>query len=296
MRYRSALVTVLMALFTASAWGQTVEYVHTDTLGSPVAITNSSGTVIERTVYEPYGAVVNRALSNGPGFSGHVTDATTGLVYMQQRYYDPALGRFLSVDPVSVDGVSGDNFNRYRYASNNPYTYRDPDGQLVFLIPVVVICVEGACEAAAFWIVNAVGASAALAIIGNHYLNKADDAKASKPETKTDGNASEKKEPNNPYGSKGKPDHQAEVDKLEERAREQAGPDEKVVREKKVQGDSGSNRKPDVQIVDKDGNTRKVFEAEREPDSKYVQGKKDEYDRLGIEQEYYDLNDNLQPP
>jgi hypothetical protein len=58
----------------------------------------------------------------------------------------------------------------------------------------------------------------------------------------------------------------------------------------------GSNRRPDVQIVDKDGNTRKVFEAEREPDSKYVQSKKDEYDRLGIEQEYYDLNDNLQPP
>src|SRR5262245_53297735 len=101
------ILPVLMLLLTAEAWGQTVEYIHTDALGSPVAITNASAAVIERTVYEPYGAIVNRPLSNGPGFTGHVTDSVTALVYMQQRYYDPAVGRFLSVDPVSADNVSG---------------------------------------------------------------------------------------------------------------------------------------------------------------------------------------------
>jgi RHS repeat-associated protein len=121
---------VVTPFLTAQAWGQTVEYIHTDALGSPVAVTNSSGAVIERTVYEPYGAIVNRPLTNGPGFTGHVTDAVTGLVYMQQRYYDPVLGRFLSVDPVTVS-EAGSNFNRYWYANDNPYKFTDPDGTTI---------------------------------------------------------------------------------------------------------------------------------------------------------------------
>src|SRR3546814_2627857 len=48
---------------------------------------------------------------------------------MQQRYYDPRVGRFWSVDPVTVDSVGG-NFNRYWYANNNPYRFTDPDGRM----------------------------------------------------------------------------------------------------------------------------------------------------------------------
>jgi uncharacterized protein RhaS with RHS repeats len=48
---------------------------------------------------------------------------------MQQRYYDPLAGRFLSVDPVVTDTKTGDSFNRYAYAENNPFRYRDPDGR-----------------------------------------------------------------------------------------------------------------------------------------------------------------------
>jgi RHS repeat-associated protein len=58
-----------------------------------------------------------------------VNDADTGLVYMQQRYYDPVAGRFLSVDPVVTDANSGKTFNRFSYAANNPYKYIDPDGR-----------------------------------------------------------------------------------------------------------------------------------------------------------------------
>src|SRR3546814_21172324 len=50
------------------------------------------------------------------------------MVYMQQRYYDPSLGRFLSVDPVSASSF-GDNFNRYWYANNSPHKFIDPDGR-----------------------------------------------------------------------------------------------------------------------------------------------------------------------
>jgi uncharacterized protein RhaS with RHS repeats len=48
---------------------------------------------------------------------------------MQQRYYEPLAGRFLSVDPVVTDSETGDSFNRYAYAGLNPYKYVDPDGR-----------------------------------------------------------------------------------------------------------------------------------------------------------------------
>jgi transmembrane sensor len=65
----------------------------------------------------------------GLHFTGHVADATTGLTYMQQRYYDPIAGRFLSVDPVLTDANTGKMFGRYTYVENNPYAKVDPDGR-----------------------------------------------------------------------------------------------------------------------------------------------------------------------
>jgi RHS repeat-associated protein len=107
----------------------TVKYQHTDALGTPIAVTDASKAVIQTSEYEPYGQLVNRALTDGPGFTGHVQDATTGLTYMQQRYYDPMIGRFLSVDPVAANPNTGASFNRYMYGSNNPYRFLDPDGR-----------------------------------------------------------------------------------------------------------------------------------------------------------------------
>jgi len=48
---------------------------------------------------------------------------------MQQRYYDPIAGRFLSVDPVTTNAGTGGHFNRYVYGENNPYKYVDPNGE-----------------------------------------------------------------------------------------------------------------------------------------------------------------------
>jgi RHS repeat-associated protein len=106
-----------------------VKYQHTDALGSPVAVSNQTGAVIDRTNYDPYGGAINKTM-DGIGYTGHVMDPVTGLTYMQQRYYDPAIGRFLSVDPVTASSVTGANFNRYWYANNNPYRFIDPDGRL----------------------------------------------------------------------------------------------------------------------------------------------------------------------
>jgi RHS repeat-associated protein len=112
----------------AEVSGSTVTYNHTDALGSPVAQTNAAGAILSRTRYEPYGYIV-AGTPRTIGFTGHVNDNDTGLVYMQQRYYDAFAGRFLSVDPVVTNANSGANFNRYFYAANSPYNFRDPDGR-----------------------------------------------------------------------------------------------------------------------------------------------------------------------
>ncbi|WP_428942551.1 RHS repeat domain-containing protein [Xanthomonas oryzae] len=107
----------------------TVKFQHTDALGSPIAVSDAAGAVIQTSDYEPFGQLLNRPLTDGPGFTGHVQDAATGLTYMQQRYYDPGLGAFLSVDPVTAYSNPNGAFNRYWYASNNPYRFTDPDGR-----------------------------------------------------------------------------------------------------------------------------------------------------------------------
>ncbi|MBO9872956.1 MULTISPECIES: RHS repeat-associated core domain-containing protein [Xanthomonas] len=130
LRLLAATALSLFVAFGASA--QTVRYVHTDGLGSVVLITDKDRNVVERSEYEPYGGLLNRPITNMPGYTGHVMDMATGLTYMEQRYYDQELGRFLSVDPIAVRGEDG--FNRYWYANNNPYKFVDLDGRESFLV------------------------------------------------------------------------------------------------------------------------------------------------------------------
>ena len=118
-----------LAAYSGSLSAQTVVYIHTDALGSVVAETDANRNVLERREYEPYGQQLAPAVKNGPGYTGHVQDASTGLVYMQQRYYDPTIGTFLSVDAVTAYQKPITNFNRYVYGRSNPYRFTDPDGR-----------------------------------------------------------------------------------------------------------------------------------------------------------------------
>lgn len=61
------------------------------------------------------------------GAAGGIEDAGTGLVLLGARYYDPVIGRFLSVDP-QLDAGTPAQFNAYVYSGNNPVTYSDPSG------------------------------------------------------------------------------------------------------------------------------------------------------------------------
>jgi RHS repeat-associated protein len=73
------------------------------------------------------------------GLSPNVSrDSETGLTYMQARFYDASVGRFLSTDPIHFTDDNPFTFNRYAYANNNPYKYTDPNGQLAFLAPMLI--------------------------------------------------------------------------------------------------------------------------------------------------------------
>lgn len=106
-----------------------VAYVHTDGLGSAVARTNSSAALTQQVQYDPWGDGWAGTNPSAVGYAGHHHDVATDLVQMQQRYYDPLIGRFLSPDPEPTNANTGENFNRYWYANNNPYRYTDPDGR-----------------------------------------------------------------------------------------------------------------------------------------------------------------------
>lgn len=107
------------------------------TMAATASLSCASGTLsgvnclgaLRRTRYEAYGNTAAGAVPSGLGFTGHVNDADSGLVYMQQRYYDPIAARFMSVDPIVTDANTGKGFNLYEYANNNPYRYTDPDGR-----------------------------------------------------------------------------------------------------------------------------------------------------------------------
>lgn len=90
-------------------------------------VTDRTGAVA-RAYTDPYGAPrpSTTALVTDRGWLQKTKD-TTGLVDLGARYYDPALGRFLSPDPLNVQ-VTAQSANAYAYSNNNPVTFTEPTG------------------------------------------------------------------------------------------------------------------------------------------------------------------------
>jgi len=115
-----------------TAYSDEITWLHHDHLGSAVAGTDETGAVAWTEKFTPYGiALMNDAANdNQAGFTGHMKDTDTGLTYMQARYYDPVVSRFLSHDPEDFlsQELNPGFFNRYMYVENNPINMIDPTG------------------------------------------------------------------------------------------------------------------------------------------------------------------------
>ena len=139
----------LAAIYVKKGGNDTMYYTHTDHLGSITEITNNTGTLLQRMQYDAWGKrsfITNNIGINNflfdRGYTGHEHLDQFALINMNGRLYDPVLGRMLSPDNFAQNSTQG--LNRYSYAMNNPMVYTDPDGELVWFIPVIIGAVVGA--------------------------------------------------------------------------------------------------------------------------------------------------------
>ena len=141
-----------------------LHYIYRDYQGSVTDITDASGTVVHRMRYSPWGKLLHtdgtpytrseelstdydRLLLLGRGYTGHEYLPWFGLVNVNARLYDPAIGRFLSPDPYVQMPDFSQNFNRYSYCLNNPLKFTDPSGEFFFsfFIPGLGTFIDAAC-------------------------------------------------------------------------------------------------------------------------------------------------------
>ncbi len=119
----------------------TLTYLISDGLGSLDMALDGSGNVLAQQLFFPYGRPFysSGTMPTAKGFTGQRTDgATSGLVYLNARYYDYVGRAFLSADTAS------DGLNRYAYAHWNPETLSDPSGNTTNCAPGVDLC-NGKC-------------------------------------------------------------------------------------------------------------------------------------------------------
>lgn len=109
--------------------GKDKYYYHVDGLGSIIALTNSTGKVVQTYDYDSFGVLKDQKnrIKQPYTYTGREWDKETGLYYYRARYYDPMEGRFISKDPIGFEG----GINIYNYVLANPIRYSDPTGLIV---------------------------------------------------------------------------------------------------------------------------------------------------------------------
>ena len=122
----------------------TFYYLHRDYLGSILAVTNSTGAIVEKRHFDAWGNVL--LVQNGQnidlgkltflerGYTGHEHLQGVGLINMNARLYDPKLHRFLAPDNFIQDAGNPQNYNLYGYGLNNPLRYTDPTGNFWHIV------------------------------------------------------------------------------------------------------------------------------------------------------------------
>lgn len=116
-------------------------HVLRDNLGSITHVIDTTGIVLQELAYTAWGQLRDPLTASiygpdnqpelllGRGYTGHEHLPWFGLINMNARLYDPAVGRFLSPDPIIQTPDNTQNFNRYSYCLNNPLKYTDSDGE-----------------------------------------------------------------------------------------------------------------------------------------------------------------------
>jgi RHS repeat-associated protein len=293
--------------------GAAAFYHHRDHLKSIRVITDAAGNEASRTVYRAFG---EKAVETGTdiepkGYIGERHDAETGYLFLNARFYDPMLGRFISPDWWDPN-KPGVGTNRYAYAHNDPVNKSDANGHSALDLhsnPTPYNIWEATksqinesldrgqiSQSIANAMHSVADAKFSLESGGgnNHWAGAASSAVNGVAAAAILGGATSRlnsalgsaatKGPPNPAGQHGKADHKAKVQELSDKAKAELKGGERVLEGKGLQGHK-SPRRPDVQIVDTNGKARKVFEAERNPTHKRNVEREKDYDKRGIDHE-----------
>ena len=148
----------------------TKTYLYTRNLqGEIISVTDTyTGTTVANYVYDSWGNVLTAtgvmADVNPIRYKGYYYDSEIGLYYLQTRYYDSQVGRFINADSFVSTGQDLTGFNMYAYCGNNPVSRVDESGQgwLHWLVTAAVVVV-----AAAAVVVTAGGAAAGIAAVAS---------------------------------------------------------------------------------------------------------------------------------
>jgi len=149
----------LVVEYGSSATLGGTQYLFTDQQGSPRAITSSTGAIVSRHDYAPFGEEIGtlgmRSSSQGytagdnarQKYAGMETDDATSMAHTLWRQFDSSSGRWTSPDPYagSMSVASPQSFNRYSYVNNDPVNSVDPTG--LALSDIGVCQTENAAEA-----------------------------------------------------------------------------------------------------------------------------------------------------
>ena len=127
----------------------TLYYYVLNIQGDVVGLLNAAGDPVVEYEYDPWGKLLetrivvdeteaeyeeynNMGLRNPLRYRGYIYDSDTGLYYLQSRYYDPAIGRFINADAfASTDTNDLLASNMFAYCENNPVMYSDPTGHWI---------------------------------------------------------------------------------------------------------------------------------------------------------------------
>ena len=113
-------------------------YFEKNLFGDVLKAYNMSGTEVASFTYDSYGNILSQSGSLAHAvkmrYRGYYWDEETGFYYLQSRYYDPSICRFISADQYELVGILSDSLgglNLYAYCANNPIMFTDPTGYLL---------------------------------------------------------------------------------------------------------------------------------------------------------------------
>ena len=119
-------------------------------------LVDASGNEVAAYDYDPYGKVIastgDLAGTNPLRYRGYYYDTETGFYYLQSRYYDPEICRFINTDGYSSTGAGFLGYNMFAYCNNTPPNFIDNDGAYGIAITILLVVLSAAINTATSYI------------------------------------------------------------------------------------------------------------------------------------------------